>query len=165
MKWTIGKKLFVGFGAVILLLAVAGMFGIREVKIVGHEGDVILDEKVPMADASMEMIISLITARDLMGEYMLSYKLEQLPEIEKEFDQAIVDFDKFKNEISNNATNAEVRKLAGEADELHEAFQEFAHEIMADQKNLLQSTSSELTERSEERRVGKECRSRWSPYH
>ena len=22
-----------------------------------------------------------------------------------------------------------------------------------------------LTERSEERRVGKECRSRWSPYH
>ena len=26
------------------------------------------------------------------------------------------------------------------------------------------STSKELT-RSEERRVGKECRSRWSPYH
>ena len=24
---------------------------------------------------------------------------------------------------------------------------------------------SALTERSEERRVGKECRSRWSPYH
>ncbi len=23
----------------------------------------------------------------------------------------------------------------------------------------------EITERSEERRVGKECRSRWSPYH
>ena len=23
----------------------------------------------------------------------------------------------------------------------------------------------ELTQRSEERRVGKECRSRWSPYH
>ena len=25
--------------------------------------------------------------------------------------------------------------------------------------------SVELAERSEERRVGKECRSRWSPYH
>ena len=26
-------------------------------------------------------------------------------------------------------------------------------------------TAEELKERSEERRVGKECRSRWSPYH
>src|SRR5260370_35560645 len=29
----------------------------------------------------------------------------------------------------------------------------------------LQSTNPELATRSEERRVGKECRSRWSPYH
>ena len=27
------------------------------------------------------------------------------------------------------------------------------------------SAASEVTARSEERRVGKECRSRWSPYH
>ena len=26
-------------------------------------------------------------------------------------------------------------------------------------------TAREIAERSEERRVGKECRSRWSPYH
>ena len=26
-------------------------------------------------------------------------------------------------------------------------------------------TGSDFSERSEERRVGKECRSRWSPYH
>ena len=30
---------------------------------------------------------------------------------------------------------------------------------------LLRIHSSCLTTRSEERRVGKECRSRWSPYH
>ena len=29
----------------------------------------------------------------------------------------------------------------------------------------LQSTETEYKKRSEERRVGKECRSRWSPYH
>ena len=29
----------------------------------------------------------------------------------------------------------------------------------------LLDTGSGLAERSEERRVGKECRSRWSPYH
>ena len=34
-----------------------------------------------------------------------------------------------------------------------------AHEIL-DNESLL-----EKLERSEERRVGKECRSRWSPYH
>ena len=34
-------------------------------------------------------------------------------------------------------------------------------EIMALKKNPIE----ELYERSEERRVGKECRSRWSPYH
>ena len=33
-------------------------------------------------------------------------------------------------------------------------------EIYSDYKNLKNSIS-----RSEERRVGKECRSRWSPYH
>ena len=27
------------------------------------------------------------------------------------------------------------------------------------------NTPAEMAERSEERRVGKECRSRWSPYH
>ena len=32
-------------------------------------------------------------------------------------------------------------------------------------KSLSNITITELTERSEERRVGKECRSRWSPYH
>ena len=33
------------------------------------------------------------------------------------------------------------------------------------QQNLETDFSFELTTRSEERRVGKECRSRWSPYH
>ena len=30
---------------------------------------------------------------------------------------------------------------------------------------ILDNANEEPTERSEERRVGKECRSRWSPYH
>ena len=30
---------------------------------------------------------------------------------------------------------------------------------------LAQDSLSGIAERSEERRVGKECRSRWSPYH
>ena len=33
------------------------------------------------------------------------------------------------------------------------------------ENTAFESVASELEERSEERRVGKECRSRWSPYH
>ena len=39
---------------------------------------------------------------------------------------------------------------------------------MADQKSeirYLTAPSIDTKKRSEERRVGKECRSRWSPYH
>ena len=32
-------------------------------------------------------------------------------------------------------------------------------------KDLTDASDKNLTTRSEERRVGKECRSRWSPYH
>ena len=36
---------------------------------------------------------------------------------------------------------------------------------MADLDWLLYNAAMEYASRSEERRVGKECRSRWSPYH
>ena len=32
-------------------------------------------------------------------------------------------------------------------------------------KNIIQLNQKAKARRSEERRVGKECRSRWSPYH
>ena len=37
--------------------------------------------------------------------------------------------------------------------------------IQYERRRLEQKTKSLLSLRSEERRVGKECRSRWSPYH
>ena len=37
-------------------------------------------------------------------------------------------------------------------------------ELTSDQKNF-QNLAKDFSDRSEERRVGKECRSRWSPYH
>ena len=32
-------------------------------------------------------------------------------------------------------------------------------------KKIIKQTQAKKLKRSEERRVGKECRSRWSPYH
>src|SRR2546425_1289650 len=37
--------------------------------------------------------------------------------------------------------------------------------VLAARELLPHDTASQLRVRSEERRVGKECRSRWSPYH
>ena len=38
-------------------------------------------------------------------------------------------------------------------------------QMMFINKTLLQKEHIRIPDRSEERRVGKECRSRWSPYH
>ena len=40
-----------------------------------------------------------------------------------------------------------------------------AYETLEKIMEVLDVTPNELLSRSEERRVGKECRSRWSPYH
>ena len=37
--------------------------------------------------------------------------------------------------------------------------------VLADKGTLISALGVNKTPRSEERRVGKECRSRWSPYH
>ena len=40
---------------------------------------------------------------------------------------------------------------------------EAAHDVVTNRSE--NQVELEIVERSEERRVGKECRSRWSPYH
>src|ERR1039457_7634774 len=48
----------------------------------------------------------------------------------------------------------------------HDGLAEFLVEGLHQVQNLLGALSVEIASgRSEERRVGKECRSRWSPYH
>ena len=47
-----------------------------------------------------------------------------------------------------------------------EVIEIFIQDAMAQMENLRNALASgDLKARSEERRVGKECRSRWSPYH
>ena len=42
---------------------------------------------------------------------------------------------------------------------------ELGNQSMPGKKALLLISNGQSVRRSEERRVGKECRSRWSPYH
>ena len=46
---------------------------------------------------------------------------------------------------------------------LHKTF--FEDIGLKDEYKLYEVDETKIAERSEERRVGKECRSRWSPYH
>ena len=46
-----------------------------------------------------------------------------------------------------------------------EKIQEIFNKDLEEIKNKQTEMNNTITERSEERRVGKECRSRWSPYH
>ena len=51
------------------------------------------------------------------------------------------------------------------ADTLLAAFETHAPDILKDTHAAMEAAEPDLGFRSEERRVGKECRSRWSPYH
>ena len=64
---------------------------------------------------------------------------------------------------SDISVSIETTNLDGSAKDLTN------HAVTAQMKRTYKSTDSDdiqaFTCRSEERRVGKECRSRWSPYH
>ena len=63
--------------------------------------------------------------------------------------------DKMQNCFDDSAENI--------VKELRATFREEAYELLAELESAL--LALERDPRSEERRVGKECRSRWSPYH
>ena len=57
-----------------------------------------------------------------------------------------------------------ISPLAPECIEKEFLFEERLY-LVVNEQMLQKYFSDKYTERSEERRVGKECRSRWSPYH
>ena len=54
------------------LVAVVGLVGTIGLNKAGKATDIILDEKFPISDASMEGMIALISGRDVMGEFLLN---------------------------------------------------------------------------------------------
>ncbi len=62
-------RLLIGFLAVAGIVLIAGIIGISTAGIISENADYILDENVPLKDASMESIISLLEADELVMEY------------------------------------------------------------------------------------------------
>ena len=71
MKLRIGTKLIGGFMVLVVLMLVISLVAYLNLQTVAKSADVILNDEVPIADASMEAMIAVISARDVMGEYLL----------------------------------------------------------------------------------------------
>ena len=66
--------------------------------------------------------------------------------------------------MTSNAREGDFDSIL-EDDTLEDATQNF-DDVLSQSRSMIEGSESESEDdRSEERRVGKECRSRWSPYH
>ncbi len=129
----LSTKQISGFVLISLIVAVVGAVGMNGLRVTGKAFDVAMNVEVPLADASMEGMIALISGRDLMGEFLLTDDTAEFDKIEAAFKQNLADFDKHAGYIVQNGTD-ELQRLAGEADEYHEVFEENAAELMEHQR-------------------------------
>jgi len=116
------------------IAASIGFIGLSSIKNVGTAADIILDEKVPLADSSMESTIALISGRDAMAEFMLTEDLQELEQIEKEYLVTNSDFNKHTSYIQKNGTG-QILELSKEAREYHGKFEENADKLREHQRS------------------------------
>ena len=150
----IGRKLISAFVMTAVFMFVIGTISYISLGKVMGEAEEILDQNVPMADASMEMMIDLISGRDLMAEYMLCVEPAKLPEIEKEFADTVKSFDDYSDALLKSpALTAEMKEFVDEAQKQHEAFVSNAQEMMALHKKRLAETNVQLSDMEQQERM------------
>ncbi len=132
----VGTKLITGFMVVAVIAAVIGVIGLSNITKVGKAGDIILDEQVPLADASMESMIAVISGRDLMGEFLLTEDAKALDGIEKEYLKTVSDFDEHAGYIEINGTG-KILSLVKQAQDYHAKFEEMADELREHQRSYI----------------------------
>ncbi len=132
----VGKKLTSGFLAVALIILAVGGIGIVNIDKISTAANQIMDVEVPLADASMEAMIGLITGRDLMGEYLLTTDIAELKAIEVAFDKSFVVAMGHLDYLIEKGTG-QIKEYAEEADEYAEQFKTEAHGLMETHRNKL----------------------------
>src|SRR2546430_6316262 len=116
-------------------------------------GDDPLEELRGLAETAGARVVGGLTqkrVRIIPGTYIGQGKLQELHDAVEAHEADLVIFD-------NDLSPAQVRNLEKATDVKVIDRSELILDIFA--------TRARTMERSEERRVGKECRSRWSPYH
>lgn len=160
MYMKIKQKLVIGFLGVALIVILAGAAGIFISRAIGNSADVILEEKSPLKDISMEAIISLQSGTHAASQYLL--RTEGLAELEGEIEESIEDFNMWVNMVrfgteSPDFTESsagdmyrsdglsivtppgteEMIQLIEEADHHHEVFTENAYKLIENHREKL----------------------------
>jgi methyl-accepting chemotaxis protein len=132
----VGVKLIGAFCLIAVLVALVGFIGTLGIERIGKAADIILDRKVPVAEASLKGMTALISGRNAMGQFLLNKDSAKLNEIEKNFRKSVADFDRAGEYLQGNGTQ-KVADLAKEADEQHQKFGENATELMEHHRQQL----------------------------
>ncbi|MEE8358211.1 MAG: methyl-accepting chemotaxis protein [Candidatus Hydrothermarchaeales archaeon] len=122
----IGKKLIIGFLAVAALVLVAGLVGYNATNTIARSSGIILDEKVPIADASMELMIATGGQQTGLHAYMLGEE-----EGKDEYIEGGEDFQKWLAELKAMELNDEENRLVSNIEAAHLKIDEYAYEAMA----------------------------------
>ena len=119
----VGGKVVGGYLVVILLLAVVAVVAVVGINGLNGNVNLMVNEHVPAADASMEMMISLTSMRDLMGEYWIQDSAAARAETRTEFVAAVKDFDDWNSKLLLVSTTAEEKAELEQVKALHERFE------------------------------------------
>lgn len=147
MKWRdlmIGRKLGIGFGALLLLIVVSSYVGFAGIKTVGEDLVQVGTEEAPIVDAANEMKIALWVARNSMEEFkgatatVSTDDESALAEIVASYEASLVTFDELIDVINSTSDNEQLKQLLMDSDKIHnEKFQVAAAEMMAQGRQLL----------------------------
>ena len=97
---------------------------------------------------------------------------DEVQKLQQQLDSAVQAFDQQSIALSPTVKQAKHKELQSlqqrveqRSNELQDRAAQRERELLAPIQQRVNSVVQGLRARSEERRVGKECRSRWSPYH
>lgn len=114
----------------------------------GGSADDILDNEITTSDMAMKMKVSVSLSRIRLEEFVQMSDLDKLPELEKEYDETLRDFDTWVNAVLNGGQTDEgyitatkiqaIRSIAEEVDNFHnQKFQPAGIKLMATQRSLI----------------------------
>ncbi len=162
-KVKLAPKLIGAFVLVATFVVIAGIVGLTSLRNVGHNADVILDQQVPVADATMQLQLAITRARDLMAEYLLENDPAQLPQIKQEFAQQMAEYDDLSDVLLKGGKIGEVqvaaaddkklREFVTQADGVHAEFQAAASEMMENHRKALARQATTLVAEEKDARA------------
>ncbi|MBE9503900.1 MAG: methyl-accepting chemotaxis protein, partial [Proteobacteria bacterium] len=127
MKMTLGNKLLAGFLGIASLVFVAGMVGIVMVGRVADSADTVINDKMPLIDASMEALIAVETAISSSRNYQIHK--DNLAGIKEEIDEASKEFNGYLSTIKEKSEGG-TKALAEKAAAGYVAFKKASDDLM-----------------------------------